>query len=186
MNIFILDHDPVLAAQYQCDSHVVKMVLESAQMLSTAHRVLDGNEVQDYSSNGRRIKRYVFNDIRDEVVYKAAHINHPCTVWTRQSSANYAWHVKHFNALATEFRYRFGKNHSSWLALYDFLKYYPEHIPNGKLTPFAHAFTIRNPIASTDSVDLYRHFYQEKMHRMPFHYTRRSVPNWLLNLTFNP
>ena len=44
MNIFYLDRDPVIAAQMMCDKHVVKMILESAQMLSTAHRVLDGDE----------------------------------------------------------------------------------------------------------------------------------------------
>ena len=47
MNIFYLDRDPVIAAQMMCDKHVVKMILESAQMLSTAHRVLDGDEYAD-------------------------------------------------------------------------------------------------------------------------------------------
>jgi hypothetical protein len=45
MNIFYLDKDPIKAAEYSCDKHVVKMILESAQMLCTAHRVLDGENI---------------------------------------------------------------------------------------------------------------------------------------------
>ena len=44
MNIFVLDKDPHIAAQMHCDRHVPKMIVESAQMLSTAHRLLDGEE----------------------------------------------------------------------------------------------------------------------------------------------
>ena len=55
MNIFILDEDPVVAAQLQCDKHVVKMIVECAQMLSTAHRMLDGEEYRAPSKSGKRI-----------------------------------------------------------------------------------------------------------------------------------
>ena len=55
MNIFYVDRDPVKAAQMMCDKHIVKMILESAQMLCTAKRVLDGIEWTDYSKNGRKI-----------------------------------------------------------------------------------------------------------------------------------
>ncbi len=68
MNIFYLDPDPVLAAQQQCDKHVVKMIVESAQMLSTAHRLLDG----------RKIGKVWVHPHADDVLYKASHINHPC------------------------------------------------------------------------------------------------------------
>ena len=84
MNIFILDEDPVVAAQAQCDKHVVKMVLESAQMLSTTHRLLGENH---------------------QVFYKTVHKNHPCTVWTRRSSGNYLWHLEHWTALCDEYRH---------------------------------------------------------------------------------
>ena len=69
MNIFYLDKNPDLSAQLHCDKHVVKMILEYAQMLSTAHRVLDNS--QD--------------------VYKIAHKNHPCTIWVRENKSNYKW-----------------------------------------------------------------------------------------------
>ena len=76
MNIFILDESPGCAARQHCDKHVVKMIIESAQMLSTTHRVLDGTEYQDRTRNGRRIKRWRLNE-NDDPFYKGVHVNHP-------------------------------------------------------------------------------------------------------------
>ena len=89
MNIFYLDRNPVIAAQMMCDKHVVKMILESAQMLSTAHRVLDGDDRANETG-----------------LYKMAHKNHPSTIWVRASSENYRWLWKHFDALF-QFDYSF-------------------------------------------------------------------------------
>ena len=99
MNIFILSEDPVKAAKQQCDAHVVKMVLESAQMLSTTCRVLDGEETKIPSKSGKTmVKAWVLPDPRDEILYKAVHVNHPCTLWTMESKANYDWHFQHYKA----------------------------------------------------------------------------------------
>ena len=93
MNIFILDSDPKLSAQLQCDKHIVKMVLESAQMLSTAHRMLDGKLVMKPSKSGKRMVKYYdlyegADDLEAELIYyKAVHHNHPCTVWPDRKSA---------------------------------------------------------------------------------------------------
>ena len=86
MNIFILDEDPVQAARMQCDKHVVKMPLESAQMLSVAHRVLDYDTLPT-----------------DSKIYKIAHEHHPCTRWVMKSFDNYMWLWNHFKALASEY-----------------------------------------------------------------------------------
>jgi hypothetical protein len=92
MNIFYLDHDPEQAAQYHCDKHVVKMILESAQLLSTAHRVLDGVVVQGKSVSGlRNVKRWRLDNEFDSVYYSASHINHPSAVWVRASPYHYNW-----------------------------------------------------------------------------------------------
>ncbi len=96
MNIFYLDHDPIMAAQMQCDRHVVKMILESAQLLSTAHRELDGDEWAD-----------------EYGLYKRTHKNHPSAVWARESTYNYDWLYGHFIALCNEYSYRYGKTHKS-------------------------------------------------------------------------
>ena len=64
------------------DKHVVKMIVEYAQLLSTAHRVLDGNESIELSKNGRKIKRYRFDDnYKEATYYLACHISHPSAVW---------------------------------------------------------------------------------------------------------
>ena len=96
MNIFYVDKDPVVAAQMMCDKHVVKMILESAQMLSTAHRVLDGDEYAD--KNG---------------LYKKAHVNHPSSEWVRCSYQQYKWLYDHMVALMEEYTYRYGKHHAT-------------------------------------------------------------------------
>lgn len=88
MNIFVLDEDPVAAARMLCDQHVVKMTLETAQLLCSAH------------ANGA-------------APYRRTHYDHPCAVWTRASTANYLWLCCHGQALADEYTYRFDREHAS-------------------------------------------------------------------------
>ena len=79
MNAFGLDRDYTVAAQLHNDKHVVKMNIEYPQLMSTAHRVLDGEEYYDRTKNNRRIKRWRLDDVHMEnTLYKASHINHPC------------------------------------------------------------------------------------------------------------
>ena len=92
MNIFYLHKDPRKAAEYQYNKHVVKMILESAQMLCTAHH---------HYGNG------------DNVPYKKAHYNHPSTIWVRENCENYAWLYRHMLALGEEYTKRYGKTHLS-------------------------------------------------------------------------
>ena len=103
MNIFVVDEHPVRAANQMIDKHVVKMILESGQMLSTAHRVLDGDEYYDKTKNGRRIKRWRLSDEREERLWKASFVNHPCTRWVMESLSNYRWLSVHGLALAREY-----------------------------------------------------------------------------------
>ena len=91
MNIFYLDHDVTKCAEMHNDKHVVKMILEYAQLLSTAHRVLDGTICDGFSDSGRRKKTYTLSDSRNDILYSATHINHPSAVWVRQSDTNYKW-----------------------------------------------------------------------------------------------
>lgn len=81
MNIFYLNSNPRIAAQMLCDKHVIKMIVESAQMLSTAHRVLDGDVMIKKNKNNKIIKIYKHpNLILESKLYKATHINHPCNI----------------------------------------------------------------------------------------------------------
>jgi hypothetical protein len=183
MNIFILHDDPALAAQDQCDKHVVKMIVESAQMLSTVHRMLDGYITKRPSKSGKRIlKYYQLDDSREDILYKAVHHNHPCTVWSREGCCNYTWHYEHFIALCDEYTYRYGKVHSTDTKLRELLKKLPNNIPVGR-TPFKLAMG-SNPecvvtnLGGTDAVQSYRNFYHTKQGRFKMGWTKRNVPEW--------
>ena len=110
MNIFYLDSDPVKAAQVQYNKHVVKMILESAQMLCTAHHHYD---------NGHNVP------------YKKAHYNHPSTIWCRQNSRQYYWLFHHMLALGDEYTKRYNKTHLSITKCFDVLKDCPVGMPLG-------------------------------------------------------
>ena len=110
MNIFYLDPDPVKAASYFYDKHKVKMILESAQMLCTAHHAHSLVEECDW------------------VPYKKAHLNHPSTRWCRQSANNYSWLYFHMLALGKEYTKRYGKIHLSIIKCKEPLAKYPDGI----------------------------------------------------------
>lgn len=96
MNIFVLDKDPVKAARFHNDRHVIKMILESAQLLSTAHVVLDGEKVAAY-------------DV--PFLLRPTHVNHPCAIWARATGANYDWLYRLLVGLLAEYTRRYGKVH---------------------------------------------------------------------------
>lgn len=179
MNIFILNRDPTLAAQDQCDKHVVKMILESAQMLSTVHRVLDGIETRKPSKSGKTmVKWWSLPDERDAVLYRPTFVNHPCTIWTRESMHNYEWHYKHFVALCNEYTYRYGKTHLSETKLIKILAKLPNNIPRGKMTDFAKAMGAAPQCIKEDAIESYKLYYHTKQEYMPMVWTKRKQPEW--------
>jgi len=178
MNIFILDNDPVIAAQEQCDKHVVKMIVESAQMLSTVHRMLDGVMERRPSKSGAMLQYWKLNDQRENILYKACHFNHPSTVWTRESKANYQWHYQHFIALCDEYTYRYGKVHSTDIKLRIALQQIPTNIPEKHMTPFKLAMGSNPECILEDAVESYRRFYETKQKRFTMVWTKRPVPKW--------
>ena len=116
MNIFYLHKDPREAAKLQYNKHVVKMILESAQMLCTAHHCY-GDKWQ-----------------KENVPYKQAHLNHPSTVWARRSKATYMWLFKHMMGLGYEYWLRYGKQHLSISKCSMFLSKPPVHIQGEEFT----------------------------------------------------
>lgn len=179
MNIFILNEDPVVAAQEQCDKHVVKMIVESAQMLSTAHRILDGKMDRRKSKSGKTMSKYwELPDSRERILYKAVHMNHPCTVWTMESSANYTWHYVHFMALCDEYTHRYHRVHATETKLRDALIHAPNNIPEGELTPFKLAMGSNPECMLKDPVESYRRFYETKQNRFSMTWSKRPIPEW--------
>lgn len=136
MNLFYLDKDPVEAAKMQCDRHVVKMIVESAQMLSTAHRMLDGNLITTKTKTGRKGRHYELPDAREQLLYKAVHYHHPCTVWTMKSNNNYNWHWVHFAALCDEYTYRYGRSTKQMNYLGKLYMNYPETYTLARYLPY--------------------------------------------------
>jgi len=160
MNIFILDLDPRKAAMMVCDKHVNKMIIESAQMMSTAHRMLDGEAYRAKSNSGKTTQTYYrFGDERDNLYYLAVHKYHGCTKWTMESKANYEWHYNHFEGLADEFEYRYNKPHSTAVKLRELLSKPPQNIPDIGLTPFYQAMTHYPMCFHEDAVTAYRNYY---------------------------
>jgi len=156
LNIFYLHKDPRIAAEMQTDKHVVKMVLESAQLLCTAHRVIDGEHYID-SSSGRRLQRWK-HPTYDNELYKATHFNHPCSLWLRESIDNYRWLYNHFEALSNEYTKRFGKIHKSWRELGAILFFSPENISKQSFTN--PALAMPNEYKCGDPVQSYRNYYE--------------------------
>jgi hypothetical protein len=183
MNIFYLDKNPIKAAQMSCDKHVVKMILESAQLLSTCHRVLDGTEYYDKTKNGRKIKRWKHpNSNMEAVLYKAGWIKHPSTVWLFESAYNYFWLYQHFMALNDEYkkRYNHTKDHVAVQKLGDLLKHTPK---NAKINKIGTQPTPAMPDECKvpgDSVQSYRKYYIMKKRRFATWKAPAKTPEWYI------
>ena len=131
MNLFYLHEEPEVSAKLHCDKHVVKMIIEYAQMLSTAHRMLDGTQYTDASS-GRRIQRWKLdNSNMDGVLYKASHINHPSAIWVRENAIQYQYMYDLFVELCDEYTFRYGKEHLTDTKLRQLLNQLPNNITLG-------------------------------------------------------
>ena len=113
MNIFYLDKDPSVSASMHLDKHVVKMCTEYAQLLSTAHRLLDGELYIGRTKNNHKIKRWKLHDERENNLYKAGHVNHTSAVWARVSRSNYYYLYFLYMATLAEYTYRYGKIHGA-------------------------------------------------------------------------
>jgi hypothetical protein len=176
MNIFYLNADPCLCAQQHVDKHVVKMIVEYAQLLSTAHRLLDGVETLSISSSGRTIKRWQLPDQRDDLLYSATHKQHPSALWTRASGENYQWLYRLFTCLLTEYTFRYSKIHAS-ARLSAALQNSPQYIVN-------QGFTEPTPVMPDDykvfdnSIQSYRNYYLGSKSHI-FAWKNRTTPNWI-------
>ena len=181
MNIFYLDPDPQICAEMHNNKHCVKMILEYAQLLSTAHRVLDGVITEGVSPTGRKRKSYVLSDSRENILYSATHINHPSAIWVRQNHQNYIWLSQLLYALCKEYTYRYGKVHKVQReGLLEMLFNWPMNIPMGEFTEPTPAMPDGVKV-SGDSIKSYRNYYiKNKAHLA--NWKNRKVPDWYANI----
>lgn len=177
MNIFYLHEDPKIASTMHIDKHVVKMVIETAQLLSTAHRVLDGEEFYGKTAAGRKIKRWKHPDEDlENRLYKACHVNHPSAVWIRENGFNYRWAWLLMAELGKEFYLRYGKIHMTTDKLEKLLQEPPKNISwnhKGTEPPQCMPDDVKVP---GDSVQAYRKYYVKYKH--PFATWKTEKPEW--------
>lgn len=159
MNIFVLDKDPEKAAWYHCDKHVNKMIVETAQLLSTAHHVAS------------------LDDSIKPFIYKQTHTNHPCSIWVRESTDNYLWTYELFFHLSEQYRLRYHKLHRTYLKLYKRLYRVPDAIESIPMTPFAQVMpeAYRNLL---DPVKAYRRYYMDKLSIASWSFPA-TIPEWM-------
>ena len=163
MNIFYLDNDTEICAKYHCDKPVVKMILETAQMLSTAHRVIDGDMYADNNN-----------------LYKATHKNHPSAVWVRQSDQNYLWTLSLLLELMKQYTKRYNKkwNESKSDALVTGLTSLPTAITRGKFTTPPQCMP--EDYKNKDTITAYKNYYiGDKARFAKWAYT--DMPEWFSN-----
>jgi hypothetical protein len=182
VNIFYVHSDPVICAQQHVDKHVVKMILEYAQLLCTAHRVCDGTEVLGLSPSGRKQKQWRLEDERDAVLYKATHINHPSAKWARHSLDNYQWLFKLWIELMREYHFRYGKIHSC-MRLAKHLRFPPTKISTTEQfsAPWrAMPEEFKEPRDVPEyTVKSYRNYYNGAKMNM-FKWKNRPTPDWIV------
>ncbi len=175
MNIFKLSECPIDSAEMMVDRHVVKMIIETAQLLSTAHRILDGTVYLDKTSNGRSIKRWLLPDSREGVLYKASHVNHPSNIWARKTNNNYNWLYSHFVALCNEYTFRYNKTHATDEKLSKVLRRLPDNIEVGYFTPLPQAMP--DQYKRENVVEAYRAYYIGEKNGFA-KWTKRQAPFW--------
>jgi hypothetical protein len=188
MNIFYLDKDPRLAAEYHCDKHVVKMILESAQLLSAAHRLLDGTLVEgkkqvagSLPARWRKTKKWELSDERERILYSASHINHPSCIWARSNIDHYRYLYDLFVFLIAEYKYRYKDKTHKCEELVDTLLDSPINInyeAPWQDPPQAMPEECKIRVGkSDDTTAAYRNYYI--MHKSHFaKWTRRPEPIW--------
>ena len=156
MNIFYLDKNPKTCAKYHNNSHTIKMILESAQLLCTAHRLLDNND--------------------NELLYKATHKNHPSAIWVRQSKQNYLWLYKLFVELSKEYTIRYNKVHKTYTKLKDILSIPPLNIPDTNFTE--PPLCMPDECKLEDTVESYRNYYMTEKRNIAVWKTEK--PYWYI------
>jgi hypothetical protein len=154
MNIFFLHIDPKTCAEMHVDKHVVKMILELAQLLCSAHHL----------SNSEY-----------EPPYKLTHKNHPSAIWTRSSKSNYRWLVSLAKELCKEYTYRYEKIHKTEKYIDDLAQNIPP-LPDTDFTQPLQAMP--DEYKEKDSIDAYRNYYfyaKKHLHT----WKKREKPQWL-------
>lgn len=180
MNIFILDNVPKKAAEYHCDKHVVKMILESAQMKSTAHwlhLLWNENKTLKDFKRVRDVKQWLINNTDPKLhpPYSLTHVHHPCTIWVSSTKENYMWHYKLMFHLCEEYTNRYNRIHKTAQYL-KWFKRFPVNMKSSNLEDFKVCMANEYKVNS-NPVDCYRNYYiKDKVRFAKWKYSEK--PEW--------
>lgn len=164
MNIFYLHKDYGVAARSMTNRHVVKMILESAQMLCTAHRVLDGMPAE-LIKNGRRRLEFIHPTLNNEL-YLTAHINHPSSIWIREDVSQYMWLYNHMMELGYEYTRRYNREHDTITRLGKILSVPPRNIEHDKFVD--PPCCMPDQYKTGDSISSYHNYYRAEKLKYDF------------------
>lgn len=158
MNIFFLHLIPSICALYHVDKHVVKMILESTQLLCSAHLMTESEYVPPY---------------------KLTHKNHPCSIWVRKSLQNYLWLIELSKELCKEYTYRYGKTHKCQSIIEDLEVNLPPLPELGFTSP---AQAMPDMYKDIDPVEAYRTYYYFEKYEL-LTWKGRDEPDWVTEFT---
>jgi len=189
MNTFILDYDPSVAAKFHCNKHVVKMILESAQMLCAAHWTYllksEGKTISDFKRI-RDAQSWAFENTPKNLQppWKMSHMRHPCTVWTSENISNYSWQLRLCESLLLEYTNRYKKHHKTETEAKWLKKNYPIDIPDSPLSNFPvcmkEEYKIFKDQGIVDVVASYKNYYVKDKVRFAKWEPRSVTPAWFL------
>lgn len=175
MNIFYLDADPRKSALSLVDKHVVKMTTETLQLMSTAHRLLDGDVQVDVRGKYRFTMR---SDKAENLLYKITHVNHPSAVWARATSGNYSWLFEYLTAMCDEYEARYGKTFKCiGTGLIDLASKPPKNIPRGEFSP--PTLAMPDIYKVDDAVKSYRRYYAGEKWKFA-KWKHDQLPDWMI------
>lgn len=177
VNIFFLSNDPRECAVQHVDKHVVKMTLEYGQLMSTAHRVLDGSPYYGKTINNRNIQRWLLPDEREEVIWKASHFKHPSGIWARASSSHYQWLYNLWLEMLDEYTFRYGKVHAA-ARMKPWFEKLPNNIPHvGWLSDPTPAMPDQYKVGNV--IQSYRNYYIGDKKSFAV-WKKRDAPSWFV------
>lgn len=167
MNIFILSWIIENCVKYHCDKHVVKMILETTQLLSTCQHMVNSSQAEIWTEENR--------------IYRKTHMNHPSSLWTRECRENYIWLCHLGLALCREYAYRYDKkpeDHKCHSKLMFLITHVPSQLPSNNGVITIPKMAMPDKYKCENPVQAYRTYYLNDKQKMLV-WRKRGPPSWV-------
>ena len=187
MNIFVLDTDPRAAALYHCNKHVLKMILETGQMLCTSHWMHHLWNADKSLSDFKRVRDaqgWLYENVpkKEQPPWKLTHARHPCTRWVSENVSNYGWTLTLGESLLTQYTVRYNKKHSTYYVFEWLRENYPPGIADGYITNHPvcmnDEYKVYDSYGNISAVDSYKQYYILDKSRFAKWEPHARTPTW--------